>query len=143
MTARCGTCWLSDKRKLAHFPNVAAPTHPHFRCKEEHVYACMALILLAILGGCTDTGDAVPLNDQAHQLGTFKISFVRTGVGRGPVTIIMPDGEELTGEYRVAFNSALGTAFSGTQTASAIVVSDSPQQFVATGPRTQILCWGG
>jgi hypothetical protein len=100
------------------------------------------LVLLAALNGCTDTADSFPMNDAAHRLGPLKASFVRTGTGRGPITVTMADGEVLTGEYRVAFGSSVGMAFSGARTASAIVISDGPVQFVATGPKTQILCRG-
>jgi hypothetical protein len=105
----------------------------------------MKLILLAAILGlaaCTDTADTFPLNDAAHRLGPIQASFVRTGVGRGPVTITMADGEVLHGEYRVAFGSSQAYAFSGAQSASAMVITDGPVQFVATGPKTQIICRG-
>jgi hypothetical protein len=100
------------------------------------------------LGACsaplasTDTADVFPLNAAAQHLGPVRVAFVRTGVGRGPVTITMADGEELKGEYRVAFSSASAMAFSGTRSSSALVISDGPVQFVVTGPKTQMLCRG-
>jgi hypothetical protein len=100
------------------------------------------IALLVVLGGCTDSVDTFPLNAAAKELGPVKATFVRTGVGRGPVTITMADGEVLTGEYRVAFGSAEGFAFSGSRSASALVITDGPVQFVATGPKTQLLCRG-
>src|ERR1700760_1340797 len=100
------------------------------------------LASLIALGGCSDTADTFPMNAAAKQLGPIKASFVRTGVGRGPVTITMADGEVLKGEYRVAFGSSTGMAFSGAASPSAIVISDGPVQFVATGPKTQMLCRG-
>jgi hypothetical protein len=102
----------------------------------------LAAVLLLGLCGCTDSADVFPMNDAAHQIGRIKVSFVRTGVGRGPVTITMPDGEILTGQYRVAFGSSVGMAFSGGRSASALVIGDGPVQFVATGPKTEILCRG-
>ncbi len=101
-----------------------------------------AALLLASLAGCTDTADTFPLNDAARQIGTPKVSFVRTGVGSGPVTITMPDAEVLTGTWRVAFGGAVGMAFSGGKSATAIVVGDGNVQFVVNGPKTQILCRG-
>jgi hypothetical protein len=102
------------------------------------------IILIALTGlcGCTDTADVFPMNAAAHDLGRIKLSFVRTGIGRGPVTITMADGEVLTGEYRVAFSGSVGMAFSGGRSASAIVIGDGPVQFVATGPKTELLCRG-
>ena len=104
--------------------------------------AALALVVLVVLGGCTDTVDTFPMNDAARQRGPLRASFVRTGIGRGPVTITMADGEVLTGEYRVAFGGGSAFAFSGSRSASALVITDGPVQFVATGPRTQMLCRG-
>lgn len=102
----------------------------------------VALAALAGLGGCADTADTFPLNAAAKQIGVLKINFERTGVARGPITITMPDGEILKGEYRVAFGGGAGMAFSGANSATALVITDGPVQFVASGPKTQILCRG-
>ena len=104
----------------------------------------IAIVLVALIGlvACSDTADMFPMNAAAQRLGPVKASFVRTGIGRGPVTVTMANGEVLTGEYRVAFGSSVGTAFSGTRSASAIVISDGPVQFVMTGASTQMLCRG-
>lgn len=101
-----------------------------------------ALVAALMTGGCSDTADIFPMNAAAKELGPVKVSFVRTGLGRGPITFTMADGEVLTGEYRVAFGSSVGTAVSGTHSASAIVISDGPVQFVVAGPKTQMLCRG-
>ena len=90
----------------------------------------------------TDTADVFPMNAAAKRLGPVTAAFGRTGLGRGPVTITMGDGEVLTGEYRVAFGSSVGFGFSGAQSASALVITDGPVQFVANGPKTQMLCRG-
>jgi hypothetical protein len=102
----------------------------------------VVLAALTALAGCTDTADVFPMNAAAQRLGPVKATFIRTGTGRGPVTITMADGEVLTGEYRVAFDSSVGMAFAGPRSSSAIVINDGPMQFVATGPRTQMLCRG-
>ena len=83
-----------------------------------------------------------PLNAQAKELGPLKATFVRTGLGRGPVTVTMGDGEVLTGEYRVAFGSEQGFGFSGSHSASTLIITDGPVQFVLNGPKTQMLCRG-
>jgi hypothetical protein len=101
-----------------------------------------SLAALMALCGCATTADVFPKNEAAKRLGPVKATFERTGTGQGPVTITMGDGEVLTGEYRVAFGTSVGMAFSGTQSASALVITDGPVQFVATGPKTQILCRG-
>jgi hypothetical protein len=97
---------------------------------------------ISILAACTDTADTFPLNDAAKKLGPINASFVRTGTGSGPVTITMADGEVLKGTYRVAFGGASEFGFSGDKTQSALIITDGPVQFVATGPKTQILCRG-
>jgi len=99
-------------------------------------------LLLIALAACTGTADVFPLNDAARQLGPVRATFVRTGTGSGPVTMTMADGEVLTGEYRVDANMAEGFAFSGASSASALVITGGNVQFVATGPKTQMLCRG-
>ena len=110
--------------------------------------AALAVVLMS-MSGCasTDTADTFPMNAAAQQRGPVNMSFVRTGTGRGPVTITMADGEVLAGEYRVAFGSSIGTAFgnsarSGAWSGSALVIGDGPVQFVARGSKTQMLCRG-
>lgn len=100
------------------------------------------LFSLTALSACTDTADTFPMNAAAQRLGPIAVSFVRAGIGRGPITITMADGEVLNGEYRVAFGSSTSMAFSGARSASALVITDGPVQFVATGPKTQMLCRG-
>jgi hypothetical protein len=107
--------------------------------------AALAVALLIGSAGCTartDTADVFPMNAAAQWLGPVQASFVRTGTGRGPVTFTMADGEVVAGEYRVAFGGSVGTTFSGAWSASAIVIRDGPVQFVARGPKTQMLCRG-
>ena len=111
-------------------------------CVPYRVSRALAFGAFVALSGCTDTADTFPLNATAKQLGPLKVSFVRTGVGSGPVTITMADGEMLTGRYRVAFGSSQAFAFSGARSASALMITDGPVQFVASGPKTQILCRG-
>lgn len=102
----------------------------------------VAAFSLVSLSACTDSADTFPMNAAAQQAGPLKVQFVRTGVGNGPVTITLGDGEVLKGRYRVAFNESEGFAFSGPYSASSVVISGGPVQFVATGPTTQILCRG-
>jgi hypothetical protein len=109
--------------------------------------AALAAALMIGSAGCTDTArtdtaNVFPMNAAAQRLGPVQASFVRTGTGRGPVTFTMADGEVVAGEYRVAFGGSVGTAFSGAWSASAIVIRDGPVQFVASGPKTQMLCRG-
>ena len=107
------------------------------------IFIRMSVVLLLIaLTGCSATADTFPLNAAAEKLGPLKASFVRTGTGSGPVTIAMADGEVLTGTYHVDFGTEQAFTFAGTNSASAIVITDGPVQFVATGPKTQILCRG-
>jgi hypothetical protein len=48
------------------------------------------------------------MDDAALRDGTPKVEFTRYGLGHGPVTITMPDGEILHGEYQVSENAAVG-----------------------------------
>jgi hypothetical protein len=103
-----------------------------------------ALYLTAIISvaACTSNADVFPLNDSAKKIGDPTIEFVRQGTDSGPVTITMPDGEVLHGYYRVARNGGIAMAFSGGQSATAIGFGSGGVQFVAKGPRTEILCRG-
>lgn len=106
--------------------------------------AARSIVLAAAmcLAACADTADTFPLNQAAKGLGPLRVSFSRTGIGRGPVTITMADGEVLTGEWRVASSGGQAFAFAGSVAAQALVIGDGTVQFVATGPRTQLLCRG-
>ncbi len=104
--------------------------------------AIVAYSALGLLAACTDSADVFPLNEAAHKIGSPTISFVRQGIDRGPVTITMPDGEVLQGYYRVARGGGAAMAFSGGQTATAIGFGDGAVQFVAKGPKTEMLCRG-
>lgn len=106
-------------------------------------FLCAVIVTTALLtSGCADTADVFPMNTAAQQMGPVRASFVRTGIGRGPVTITMGDGEILMGDYRVAFGGTYGIATVGAWSGSALVITDGPVQFVATGPKTQMLCRG-
>lgn len=95
------------------------------------------------LAGCAKTADTFALNDAAKRLGPVHVSYTAYGIGHGPVTITMADGEVLTGKYQVAYGASEAIAFSGAHVTSAVVVSGNGQlQFVATGPKTQMLCRG-
>ena len=102
-----------------------------------------AIVIWAVIGvlltgcvGATATADTFPLNNAAKRLGPIRATFVRTGSGEGPVTITMGDGEVLTGRYRVTSGTSLGYAASGPWLASALIITDGPVQFVASGPKT-------
>jgi hypothetical protein len=61
-----------------------------------------------MLAGCTDYARLSPADPAATQAGTPKIEFEWHGLGRGPVTVTMPDGEILHGEYQITENAAGG-----------------------------------
>jgi len=100
------------------------------------------LPMLVALAGCAGTGESFPLNNAAQQRGPLQISFIRTGIGHGPITITMQDGEVLKGEWKVNSGVSEGFAFSGGQTATALAITGGSVQFIVTGPKTQILCRG-
>ena len=102
----------------------------------------LPLVCCAVLGACTDTADTFPLNAEAKALGPMHVAFVRTGIGRGPVTGTMADGEIRKGEWRVASGGGEAFTFSGGHTASTMLVTGGNVQFVMTGPKTQMLCRG-
>jgi len=104
--------------------------------------AAAAVWGLIALGACATTADTFPLNDAAQRDGPIRVEFVRTSVGRGPVTITMADGEVLRGGYRVAFGTGEDFGFAGRSSASPLLITNGPVLFVANGPETQIVCRG-
>jgi len=102
------------------------------------------LVLGAMCAACTDTGRAFPLDDASLTAGVPTFAFVRQGLGRGPVTVTMPDGEVLNGEYQVTNNDSVGVAFASGHMATAIASgSGRPVAVSATGPRGTILTCDG
>lgn len=96
-----------------------------------------------VLSGCADSARVFPIDPASMQAGTPKIEFVRQGIGRGPVTVTMPDGEILTGEYQVTENAAVGVGFAGSHMATAVGYGSGRRTVIsANGPRTIINCDG-
>jgi hypothetical protein len=66
------------------------------------------------------------------------------GTGHGPVTITMPDGEILRGEYQVTENATIGMGFSGIYSATAIGYGSNRRVAVnAVGARGTIMTCDG
>lgn len=100
----------------------------------------MAVAAGLACAGCVDQARLYPMDQAALQAGTPKLKFERWGLGRGPVTITMPDGEILRGEYQVTENAAIGWGFAGGQTATAIGYgSGRPVVIGATSDRGTIM----
>jgi hypothetical protein len=83
------------------------------------------------------------MDDVAMAAGTPKMDFVRQGLGHGPVTFTMPDGEILSGEYQLTENAAIGVGIAGSHMATAVGYgSGRPVVITATGPKTIMNCEG-
>jgi hypothetical protein len=92
------------------------------------------------LAGCADQARIYPMDDVALRTGTPKFEFVRQGLGRGPVTITMPNGEVLRGEYQITENAAVGFGIAGAHTATAVGYgSGRPTVITAVGDRGTIM----
>ena len=78
------------------------------------------LIAALALAACAAAGRVYPLNDVASAGPMPVISFVKQGLGRGPITVTLADGTVLHGEYQVTENAALGFGFSGRYSATAV-----------------------
>ena len=88
-----------------------------------------------LCAACTDHARIYPMDDAASRAGIPKIEFVRLGKSKGPVTVTMPDGEVLYGEYQVTANAAKGLGAATHTAIRPIVIS-------ATGPHTILNCEG-
>jgi hypothetical protein len=92
------------------------------------------------LSGCSDTARVFPMDQASAQAGVPKFEFVRQGLGRGPVTITMPDGEILKGEYQVTENASVGMAVSGSHIATGVGYGSGRHTVVsATGDHGTIM----
>jgi hypothetical protein len=110
------------------------------RGADDGLGTCCVSISLA---GCTVDARVYALDPTSMAAGTPKIEFLRQGVGHGPVTVTMPDGEILKGEYQVEENAAIGLGFAGSQTFSTVALgSGRPVVLSATGEHTVINCSG-
>ena len=93
-----------------------------------------------LLCGCADHARIYPLDTATLQSGTPTVEFVRQGLGHGPITVTMPDGEILRGEYQITENAAVGIGFAGTHTATAVGFgSGRPVVISATGDRGTVM----
>jgi hypothetical protein len=70
----------------------------------------LLFVVLIFLPACTSTKHArlYPFNELASQTGVLQAEYLDSGMGGGQVTITMPDGEILNGEYSTVDNSTVG-----------------------------------
>ena len=107
---------------------------------------------LILLAACARQADMVPLNDAANAAGVPKLNATLYGTGFGPTTVTMPDGEVLSGHYRLAIGgvSSVGFATASGPRGTAIVGGSSsvtpmqnPFTLQAAGVRgTTMICQG-
>ena len=67
-----------------------------------------ALLAVIALGGCAQTGHLYPANAEASATGVLEAHYKAYGTGHGELTIAMPDGEVLNGEYTIVRQGAIG-----------------------------------
>ncbi len=94
------------------------------------------MVVLAALAGCTDTVAMTPANTLAQSQGSPKLDYFR-GFPTGPMRVLMPNGENLTGFFKI---SEAGTIPAGNDPAGA--PADGGGNFTATvhGPVTRLVC---
>jgi hypothetical protein len=98
-----------------------------------------ALALAGLCGSCADQARVYSLDEASVQTGVPKIEFVRRGLGSGSVTITMPDGEVLKGEYYVTENAAVAWASEGRFATAIGYGSGRPVVVNAVGSRGTIM----
>jgi hypothetical protein len=59
----------------------------------------LSMFVLLFLVACTKQARLYPVNDLASTTGVLKAKYKDSGAGYGEITIVMPDGEILSGEY--------------------------------------------
>ena len=97
----------------------------------------LLVFVLLFLVACTKYARLYPVNDLASTTGVLKAKYIDSGTGGGEITLVMPDGETLSGEYTTVdtttvgfgniYTSVYGTGGSayGTGTATSFAVSGS------------------
>ena len=63
---------------------------------------------LLALTGCVSSARLYPVNDEAKVTGVLIAKYKNYGTGSGEITVILPTGETLTGEYSTTDNSSYG-----------------------------------
>lgn len=66
------------------------------------VAACLAL------SGCAGTAELYPANDIARGLGPLTAELTKAGMGSGPASLRLPNGEVLRGRYSVDVGGSTG-----------------------------------
>ena len=97
----------------------------------------LLVFVLLFLVACTKYARLYPVNDLASATGVLKAKYIESGTGYGEITIVMPDGETLSGEYTTgrAINLNFGNILSnvygteggafGTGTSTSFRLSDT------------------
>jgi hypothetical protein len=97
----------------------------------------LLVFVLLFLAACTKHARLYPVNDLASTTGVLKAKYIESGTGYGVITIVMPDGETLSGEYTTgrAINLNFGNILSnvygteegafGTGTSTSFRLSDT------------------
>ena len=68
----------------------------------------LSVFVLLFLTACTKYARLYPVNDLASTTGVLKAKYIESGTGYGEITIVMPDGETLSGEYTTGHAINLG-----------------------------------
>ncbi len=68
----------------------------------------LLVFVLLFLVACTKHARLYPVNDLASTSGVLKAKYSESGTGYGELTIVMPDGETLSGEYTTGHSICLG-----------------------------------
>ena len=69
--------------------------------------ALLVFVLLFFVA-CTKHARLYPVNDLASTTGVLKARYIDSGTGYGEITLVMPDGETLSGEYTTAYPNDMG-----------------------------------
>ena len=97
----------------------------------------LLVFVLLFLVACTKYARLYPVNELASTTGVLKAKYIESGTGYGEITIVMPDGETLSGEYTTgrAINLNFGNILSnvygteggafGTGTSTSFRLSDT------------------
>jgi hypothetical protein len=81
------------------------------RCADRTRDISRVIIIVGVCGlftACSREARLYPSNDSAASLGFIKAQYVDYGLGHGPITAELPNGEKLSGEYSTEDNAVYG-----------------------------------
>jgi hypothetical protein len=111
-----------------------------------------ALVIAALASACQMGATLYPVNDEARTLGMLRATYTAQGIDAGPLSVTLPTGEVLAGEYRIVRNGdisfelasakSFASARSGKQSAHAGAAATTAALSIPAGANGMAVMYG-